>query len=341
MSQIEKCIGCQTVLRNAPGIGPICPNAECDRNDDQRPDSERVPWTISSGAPIEAGPAPDRTTRMLALLRETAETLSGNIVKEDAKGRGYEIGAEMAVLVPWGDLHLVFTYIRRLGIAIDAEGAPAGHQEANPGDKVGDRSDLVLDRDQLRARVAELEGASASAPQIKTLADVAGELAGVSFRLVAGSDGKNEAVYLDKIRAMLAAIPTKPQAPTRIGPRCAECGEWCESCRNGKDRIEPAPAPSIAPQLTAREDLHDALKKLIPDLAERNAAIYRIMAPAPAPTPKALELLVAHLEGEITSGRVTEIELTSELMDLIAEARRSLVLPSAPAPQPTDEAGTK
>jgi hypothetical protein len=52
-------------------------------------------------------------------------------------------------------------------------------------------------------------------------------------------------------------------------------------------------------------------------------------AAAPAPTPPAFEALVAHLEGAITGGRVTEIELSSALMDLIAEARRCLVLPAA------------
>lgn len=45
-------------------------------------------------------------------------------------------------------------------------------------------------------------------------------------------------------------------------------------------------------------------------------------------TPVAFEALVVHLENAITSGRVTEIDLTSELYDLIAEARRCLVLPS-------------
>lgn len=44
-----------------------------------------------------------------------------------------------------------------------------------------------------------------------------------------------------------------------------------------------------------------------------------------------------YLENEITSGRVTEIDLTDKLLDLIAEARRMLVLPSAPPQAPTHE----
>lgn len=50
-----------------------------------------------------------------------------------------------------------------------------------------------------------------------------------------------------------------------------------------------------------------------------------------AGTAPAFEALVVHLEAAITSGRVTEIELTSDLMDLIAEARRCLILPAAGA----------
>ncbi len=29
-----------------------------------------------------------------------------------------------------------------------------------------------------------------------------------------------------------------PSPALRIGPRCGECGEWCEMCQNGKNRVE-------------------------------------------------------------------------------------------------------
>jgi hypothetical protein len=78
------------------------------------------------------GVAPDRVERMRAVLEECAETLKGNIVREDAKGKGWEIGTEMAVLVPWEDLLHVFTYIRRLNIALGESRAAIGKEASKP-----------------------------------------------------------------------------------------------------------------------------------------------------------------------------------------------------------------
>lgn len=33
----ENCVGCGCCLELAPGIGPYCPNKNCDRVDDQQP----------------------------------------------------------------------------------------------------------------------------------------------------------------------------------------------------------------------------------------------------------------------------------------------------------------
>ncbi len=99
---------------------------EAQKADMEAPQEDINPQLSGNPGQLAPGERDGRVSRMKALLVEVAETLSQNIVREDAKGKGWEIGAEMAVLVPWSELHLVFTYIRRLGIAID---------EAQPGDK--------------------------------------------------------------------------------------------------------------------------------------------------------------------------------------------------------------
>jgi len=85
--ELETCYKCGTPLINAPGIGPFCPNKECDVLDNTS--GESITWTYIPPAPIE--PEVDTIETVGTTIERPYQDLEGGYVVFDGKHMHKEV----------------------------------------------------------------------------------------------------------------------------------------------------------------------------------------------------------------------------------------------------------